>query len=153
MPTCRTCEFCYPRYGCSEAKMPLDCITIDHGCSEHKPRETPLLTDELAEAKARIRRLLKNYREARLECGRLAAKCDEAKAELACYTASVNADAEIGRLVRRMRDGSRLEKDRETYWIHRYLGDGTWRWMNKSEPTTDPAEALRAIQEVGDGEA
>ena len=47
--TCRTCEFCYPRYGCSEAKMPLECITTDYGCSEHKPRETPLLTDELTE--------------------------------------------------------------------------------------------------------
>ena len=48
MATCRTCEFCYPCYGCSEEKMPLDHITTDHSCPEHKPRETPLLVDELA---------------------------------------------------------------------------------------------------------
>jgi len=50
MPTCRTCEFCYPRYGCSEAKTPLECITTEHDCSAHKPRETPSLVDVLAEA-------------------------------------------------------------------------------------------------------
>jgi len=50
--TCRTCGFCYPRYGCSEAKMPLDCITTDHSCSAHKPRETPLLVDELGDVLA-----------------------------------------------------------------------------------------------------
>ena len=50
MATCRTCEFCYPCYGCSEEKMPLDHITTDHGCAEHKPRETLLLVDVLATA-------------------------------------------------------------------------------------------------------
>jgi len=48
--TCRACEFCYPRYGCSEPKMPLPLVTADHLCIEYKPRETPLLVDMLAKA-------------------------------------------------------------------------------------------------------
>ena len=48
--TCRTCEFCYPCYGCSEEGMPVDDIITAHFCPDHKPRETPLLVDELAKA-------------------------------------------------------------------------------------------------------
>ena len=48
--TCRTCESCYPCYGCSEEGMPVDDIITVHSCPDHKPRETPLLVDELVEA-------------------------------------------------------------------------------------------------------
>ena len=92
-------------------------------------------------AKAEAERLRKRHREARIEWGRLATKCDELQAELVSYTDSVNADAEIGRLVRGMRRGSHLS--------HPGLLEG-WVAVDcaAKRQADNPAEALRAIQQV-----
>lgn len=63
--------------------------------------------------------------------------------------AELEADTKLGELVRGMPDGIRLEKDRETYWVYQYQGRGRWYCVNGSKPTTDPARALRAVQEEG----
>jgi len=84
--------------------------------------------EELAEAKAEIERLRS------LVKGLL--DVDRAR----------NVDAEIGRLVWGMRPGTRLEKGEEFYAAVVFAQKPIYMFGL----TSDPAEALRAIQEVGD---
>ena len=92
---------------------------------------------ELAEAKAEIERLHLRF-----------AKWLDTHSQLV-------ADAEIGRLVRGMREHTSLRciatGSAPSYYqskTHSFAGSRV-----VSGTTNDPAEALRAIQEVGDGEA
>ena len=82
----------------------------------------------------------------------------ENKEELASYTASVNADADLGRMVRGMADGTRLTKFFTGYAIEAQgRCDSIWYDAIGMGPRgigaryVDPAEALRSIQEGVDG--
>jgi len=127
----------------------------------------PSLADQIAEAKAEIERLRKEYDIAqdehemykkgararahsrRQECQDWRIQCEEADRELAVYTASVKADREIGRLVRGMTFGTELRRtyaslDGTPVWMAMQLVKGCWEFVAMS--CKDPAEALRAIQ-------
>ena len=105
-------------------------------------RELDIVERELAEAKAEVERLRKLWLSERNCSGKLHEERNNAQKELASYTASVNADAEIGRLVRGMRRGGNLRCSSEGWVASDYA--------NYGEDADDPAEALRAIQEGGD---
>ena len=122
------------------------------------------LRKELAQAKAEIERLEKNRdylrrqtiraRDTRVE---LCRQLTEARVELESYTASGNADAEIGQLVWNMRRGTRLVRGTVgLYWGSKYTGgsfEAAESWVcahGDGCAVDDPAEALRSIQEVGD---
>jgi len=81
-------------------------------------------------------------------------EAQDAIAELAAHIDSVNADAEIGALVRGMRSCTRLVKGSAFYWAE--IEDRGQEWQrvelrtgatSVSSLTTTPAAALRAIQE------
>lgn len=63
----------------------------------------------------------------------------------------LSADAEIGRLVRGMREDTSLHHIEKDVWSAKTKRYGHDRWINRILITvTDPAEALRAIWEMGD---
>jgi len=90
----------------------------------------------LAEAKAEIERLRKERDTVRLDLGLWL----EANKELV-------ADAEIGRLVRRMTPNTRLDAEQGGIWsTRRFVGSAYRFWAAPEIRTADLAEALRAIQ-------
>ena len=137
------------------------------------------LAEAKAEIERQASRLDKLYAEAaNLQIQLNGERCDraelfqqlaETRMELQSYTESyaesVSVDAEIGRLVRGMADRTRLIRGHPSnsacqtqmcYWAERqgkrpWL-DGSWSKVGHKYLKHDPAEALRAIQEVGDDE-
>jgi len=97
---------------------------------------------ELAEAKAALEAWMR--------------RCQKLERLLAVQKASI-ADAEIGRLVRGMKWGSKFSVHGYDLSIPEYMSfcwDAAQDGYRLLKQTKDPAEALRAIQkEVGDGEA
>jgi len=84
------------------------------------------------------------------KCSEVEHELTEAKKELESYTDSVNADAEIGRLVRGMRPGASLYRDPNRLSVLCWWGLHSHPYI--CQKTDDPTEALQALQEVGDGE-
>jgi len=116
------------------------------------------LCRQLTEAKAETGELRTLWLSERNHSGKLHEERNNLQRRLAQLTASVNADAEIGRLVRGMADGTRLTRFFTGYAIEAQGRDSVWHDAIGIGPRgigaryDDPAEALRVIQEVGDGE-
>jgi len=115
------------------------------------------------EARARIDCLLLEVDNGKLDVIRFRKECDEARAEieklhkerdsaehkleaLDAIDERILADAEIGRLVRGMHRGTSLRRSPACYHSWHYTSRG-WEAVIDS---SNPAEALRAIQEVAD---
>ena len=122
--------------------------------------------DELAEAKAEIERLREALEQTHDHLTHIRARLTERREywEKRCLKAEhslarleiTSADAEIGRLVRGMRIGTRLVRSIDNiYGVDECSqfnqADAEWKWIRGR--WRDPAEALRSIQEVGDDEA
>ena len=105
----------------------------------------------LAEAKAETEKWRKSAQVYRARYILALNDRDVAQAELEIK----NDDAEIGRLVRKMRKHTALIKTESTYWGQTGELSTTTKWTTADHPWVrdDPAEALRAIQEGGDAEA
>ena len=115
-------------------------------------------TQDLGAAKCVIRDLCEERDEAKAEIERLRGKCEweqlckgysDLCTEAELVVKSIKADAEVGKMVREMRDGTYLVKQDGAYWSSWYpVNTRGWR----ATPTTDPATVLRLIQqkEVGD---
>lgn len=123
-----------------ECNKPRAEIEMWRGECREWQSSTHQLREELAEAKAEIESWM--------------CRCHELERLLADHKAS-HAAAQIGRLVRGMREGTRLvcgidniyAVDECTEFNRANAG---WKWLRGR--WNDPAEALRAIQEVGDAE-
>lgn len=139
--TCGDCNFFHT--GCAEWCVVRGASAKDCAC-EHFVAWVESEDTELAEAKAETERL-------ETECLRQAMWCRKAEESVA----KIRADAEIGRLVRGMPNDTALRHRYGTYRIARfgYIERCRLGWTGGAGSTDDPAEALRAIQEVGDGEA
>lgn len=169
--TCGKCSSFRKFHGCPSAPRDSDrwyFVWPDEPACERfvaqvEPEDTPtdeeyndardnrirFLQKELAEAKAEVGSLRTLWLSERNEERNCSGKLHNAQKKLASYTASVNADAEIGRLVRGMRPWSRLTRGfGQQYWVA--MADEQMPWERVSGMSEDPAEALRAIQEVGD---
>ena len=123
-----------------------------------KPAPQKTLAAELAEAE--IERLRKELLQeddhfrhirARLTTRReyWEKRCLKAEHDLA-HLEILSADAKIGRLVRGMPRYSRLTKGSVYYWAEEQSKDNVWHRVKQPLPSSNPAEALRSIQEVGD---
>jgi len=150
-----------------EAVEPDDTPT-DEEYNDARDARIRFLQERLAEAKAEIERLRKECDilrgtraravdarvRARRERNEAMLRLQDVRAELASYTASVNADAEVGQLVRGMALGTRLERTadqviapRAGFWGYHCV-ENKWRFVKGA--WDDPAEALRAIQKEVD---
>lgn len=146
---CRGCDWhevlwCSIRARLVGSGVVLPCVPVDTELAQAKAEierlrhEVEQIHDRLTHIQARLT-TRRDYWEKRC----LKAEQGLARLEIA------SADAEIGRLVRGMRRGSTLIHTGpfvvETDWVGQHLPD-IYQWAD------DPADALRAIQEVGDAQ-
>ena len=121
-----------------------------------KPEIDVAAEGALAEAKAEIERLSRELDILLNTADHLSKRYkkalhdrDQAEAELA----TKNADADLGRMVRRMPANTGLKHySNGTWYAMRYCRDVGWCTIRVDLGTHDPAEALRSIQEMCDDE-